>query len=68
MMHIISIKSLEEVHEKIKGIEKYKDIYNRQKEILKEVYDSLESQECKEATMLTNDEYRYFDINLDDIS
>ena len=68
MMHIVSIKSLEEINAKTKEIKELKDIYERQNEILKEVFDSPEEQECKEATILTNDEYWYFNINLKDIS
>lgn len=57
MMHIVNIKSLEEINAKTKEIKELKDIYERQNEILKEDFDSLEGQECKEATILTNDEY-----------
>lgn len=70
MMHIISIEYLEDINKQTKSvIDKTKDkelqsIFERQTEILADVIKHAEHQECKDSTMLSSDEWYYFNLNL----
>ena len=66
-MHIVSIESLQEINTKTKEIKELKDIYERQNQILEEVLHHAETQECKEATMISDYEYSYFNINFEEM-
>lgn len=69
MMHIISIEYLENINKQTKSaIDKTKDkelqiILKKQDEILANVTKHAENQECKDSTMLSSDEWYYFNLN-----
>lgn len=62
-MHIVEIKTLKEINKKTKAIKSLNDIYEKQRNILSDVIYAAKQQECKNTTMLTSDEWSYFNID-----
>lgn len=73
MMRVISIKELENINTKTKfllektNIKELPSIFEKQNEILAEVLNSAKHQNCKESTMLSDDEWYYFNIKFENL-